>query len=353
MTFSARRFGLTIVLACLALAGLVGAASLVNINTADLSLLQTLNGIGPSLAERIIAYRTAHGPFATIEDIMQVSGIKEAVFAKIKDSITVTGGEAAGPEDVSVVTASPAERSTKSKEETLGIDLGLNQSVAVGVPFELGLLGTNTSSGHFTWSFGDGTAARGTVATHVYYVPGRYNVVVTGRRAGGPLLVARAQITVFNPELRVSSVALGTLIQNHGGTELNLGGWQIWSHDSHFVLPENTIIDPGASLVIPALAWAGAPSDGGLALLNPSGTLVAQAGSLLATKADERAWQELKTKLEVAQARLASLRQASLAGPIVANTSSSPVGVVAGTSTVIELKPATTWWGNLVNKIWP
>ena len=60
-----------------------------NINTADESELTTLKGIGASRAADIVAYRKEHGPFETIEDIMQVSGIKSSVFGRIQDSITV------------------------------------------------------------------------------------------------------------------------------------------------------------------------------------------------------------------------------------------------------------------------
>ena len=62
---------------------------LVNINTADAETLCTLNGIGPSTAAKIIDYRQSHGTFKRIEDIMQISGIKEKLFAKIRDHITV------------------------------------------------------------------------------------------------------------------------------------------------------------------------------------------------------------------------------------------------------------------------
>ena len=61
----------------------------VNINTADANELTTLTGIGLSRAEDIIRYREKHGRFQTIEDIMQVSGIKESVFEKIADQIAV------------------------------------------------------------------------------------------------------------------------------------------------------------------------------------------------------------------------------------------------------------------------
>lgn len=61
----------------------------VNLNTATLEELMTLTGIGRSRAEDIIRYREKNGAFARIEDIMKVSGIKEASFEKIRDQITV------------------------------------------------------------------------------------------------------------------------------------------------------------------------------------------------------------------------------------------------------------------------
>ncbi len=61
----------------------------VNLNTAAKEELMTLRGIGESRAEDIISYRDSHGGFKKIEDIMKVSGIKDAAFQKIKDDITV------------------------------------------------------------------------------------------------------------------------------------------------------------------------------------------------------------------------------------------------------------------------
>jgi competence protein ComEA len=61
----------------------------ININTAAKEILITLPGIGEAKADSIIAYRTEHGGFSTIEEIMEIPGIKEAVFSKIKELITV------------------------------------------------------------------------------------------------------------------------------------------------------------------------------------------------------------------------------------------------------------------------
>ena len=64
-------------------------SSMVNLNTATKEELMSLRGIGESRAEDIIRYREKYGGFQSIEDIMNVSGIKDAAFEKIKDSITV------------------------------------------------------------------------------------------------------------------------------------------------------------------------------------------------------------------------------------------------------------------------
>ena len=65
------------------------AAVTININTATSEELESLKGIGKARALIIVKYREEHGNFASIEDINNVPGIGEAVFADIKDQITV------------------------------------------------------------------------------------------------------------------------------------------------------------------------------------------------------------------------------------------------------------------------
>ncbi|MDO4314781.1 MAG: helix-hairpin-helix domain-containing protein [Oscillospiraceae bacterium] len=64
-----------------------------DLNTAAAEELETLPGIGEELARRIVEYRTEHGPFQTVEDIMLVSGIGEGKFAALEGRITVDGKE--------------------------------------------------------------------------------------------------------------------------------------------------------------------------------------------------------------------------------------------------------------------
>lgn len=64
-------------------------SKIVNINTASIQELTVLKGIGESKAKAIVNYRDKNGKFKTIKDIMNVSGISETLFSKIKDYITV------------------------------------------------------------------------------------------------------------------------------------------------------------------------------------------------------------------------------------------------------------------------
>lgn len=61
----------------------------ININTASAEELETLPGIGPTTAQKIVEYRLQYGPFRTIQDIQNVPGIGPTTFAKIQDYITV------------------------------------------------------------------------------------------------------------------------------------------------------------------------------------------------------------------------------------------------------------------------
>ena len=59
------------------------------LNRASTKELETLDGIGPVLAARIVAYRSQNGPFLNVEDLLKVSGIGSAKFAQFKDKLRV------------------------------------------------------------------------------------------------------------------------------------------------------------------------------------------------------------------------------------------------------------------------
>lgn len=70
-------------------AGGSGAAGLVNLNTADAAALETLPGVGPALATRILAWRDENGPFRAVDELLAVAGIGEKTLAGFRDLVTV------------------------------------------------------------------------------------------------------------------------------------------------------------------------------------------------------------------------------------------------------------------------
>lgn len=63
--------------------------TLIDLNTADEKTLDTLSGVGPTIAAAIVEYRTSNGPFKRIEDVQNVSGIGPSLYTKIKDHVMV------------------------------------------------------------------------------------------------------------------------------------------------------------------------------------------------------------------------------------------------------------------------
>jgi competence protein ComEA len=74
------------------------ASAPINLNTATVAQLETLPGIGKATAERILEYRQKNGSFKKVEDLMNVRGVGEKSFLKLKPLVTVTAtkGESAG-----------------------------------------------------------------------------------------------------------------------------------------------------------------------------------------------------------------------------------------------------------------
>ncbi|MBC7656985.1 MAG: ComEA family DNA-binding protein [Frankiaceae bacterium] len=85
----------TIVLSALLATSALAGGERVNINTADAATLdRVLNGIGPSKAEAIVAYRKANGPFRSIDQLASVKGIGLSTIEKNRDRIVIAGGAA-------------------------------------------------------------------------------------------------------------------------------------------------------------------------------------------------------------------------------------------------------------------
>ena len=69
--------------------GTSGPGALVNLNTADLATLETLPGVGPVLAQRILDWRAEHDRFTTVDELGEVSGVGEKTFAQLAPKVTV------------------------------------------------------------------------------------------------------------------------------------------------------------------------------------------------------------------------------------------------------------------------
>jgi competence protein ComEA len=67
----------------------VQAGAKVNINTASAEELETLPGVGPAMAQKILEYRKANGPFKRVEELLNIKGIGEKSFQRMKDKVTV------------------------------------------------------------------------------------------------------------------------------------------------------------------------------------------------------------------------------------------------------------------------
>lgn len=70
-------------------AGVPGVAQKININTADEAALETLAGVGPALAQRIIDWREANGTFGSVDDLLNVTGIGDKTLDGFRDNVTV------------------------------------------------------------------------------------------------------------------------------------------------------------------------------------------------------------------------------------------------------------------------
>ncbi|WP_435104744.1 ComEA family DNA-binding protein [Arhodomonas sp. AD133] len=83
-----KRFHAAVIAACLAFAPMAFAAA-VNVNKADATALEQLDGIGPVKAEAIVKYRKANGPFSQLADLTKVDGIGETTVESLRDDITL------------------------------------------------------------------------------------------------------------------------------------------------------------------------------------------------------------------------------------------------------------------------
>ena len=276
-----------VVLLCAAPAALiVHAADLININTADSSSLQTLNGIGPSKAQAIIDYRVQYGAFANIEDIMNVSGIGTATYNNIKDFITVGGTAvqtqtAAATSSTETQTQSPWQQNARGNEPppiTVRVNADTLVTAGGGSFFEAAAYGTQglpLPGTRFIWNFGDGTTAEGARVFHSYAYPGRYAVSVTAAYNYSSTM-ERVEVVAAAAQVSLRAEGDGSLlIRNLSKNDLDVGLWSLVD-GARYVIPEHTLILPGEGVRF-APSVTGLPGTAVATLRYPNDMLAAPA----------------------------------------------------------------------------
>jgi len=260
------------------------ADSKVNINTANATELDTIPEVGPSTAAKIIAYREANGLFVTIEDIMKVSGIKQATFDKMKDFITVennSGGGGAGTTTATTtidtnIGASTAT-STNSNNETviysvhyISEDLSeyteptafeisagrerlsyINSPVSFVAKYKVSKDLQNTKC-NYVWNFGDGMSQAGEKVEHIYKYTGNYNVILNGVCSNWRA-VSRTVVKIVEAKLSMNKKEDGAIeLSNQGNYEINLFNWKVSAGNLNYSFPMDTIISAGKAVTFPA-----------------------------------------------------------------------------------------------------
>ena len=228
------------------------AAELVNINTANLTELETLPGVGPSIAQSIIDNR----PYAAIEEVSRASGIGEpgsSSYEKIKDLITVGGVVT----QTQTVATSIMQTQTQSQNQAAGvgppaitvlITTDSRPMAGGGSYFIATAYGTEDSplpSARYLWNFGDGSVAEGSRVFHTFSYPGRYAVSVTAayNYSTG---IDRVAVEAVGAVVSLEAPGDGSLlIRNKSSKEVSIGLWSLVDGGKSYVIPEGTIILAG------------------------------------------------------------------------------------------------------------
>lgn len=259
-------------------------AALININTADATLLDTLPGIGPSKAAAIITYRNEHGPFVKIEDIQNVSGIGPSTYADIKSLITV--GETALPESSSpVATTTTITNSGGAPPEyipipTLRIITSGDRTVSSGADTAFTAVvydsrGNKRDDALILWSFGDGMQRTGASVYHSYYHSGEYIVVVHVSTPDDGVALVESIVTVKDASVKIVSIsARGISLANNSSRELDLSLWRLSAGGKEFKIPVGTQILASRTILFPSQIIQ-LPIAGSASLLYPSGEVAA------------------------------------------------------------------------------
>ena len=260
------------------------ASSLININSADHATLTTLNGIVDAKATAIIEYRESHGPFATIEDIMNVSGIGTVTFNNIKNFITVNEPTSHTPPETQTSEDNQASEVSPSggggfvvDSKNISLDVGGKRTAFVGADsvFEAdvtGLVGEPLDTARVVWTFGNGDRREGQKVLYHFAYPGTY-VVVADASSGKYSASDRFIVKVVPAQLHISDVTTEyVILANEGDIEIDIGGWILFSDGGTFIFPQKTIILANEEVFVANARTGLAPSSPhAVSLLYPNG----------------------------------------------------------------------------------
>jgi len=281
----------------------VQATTLININTADLTALESLPHIGQTLAQRIIDYRTQNGPFTSIQGLQKVSGIGSGSnYADI--ALLITVGDADVPDSGTDQTASSTPTSTPSDSTststvqdaiahsssvgpaeylpipTLRIITGGARTISAGADTAFTATvydskGNKRDDAFVTWSFGDGMKRTGASVFHAYYDPGEYIVVVHATTSDGGDMLVENIVTVKDASIKIASVsARGIALTNNSSRTLDLSLWRLSAGGKEFKIPTDTQILSGRTILFPSQIIQ-LPISNTASLLYPSGEVAA------------------------------------------------------------------------------
>lgn len=143
------------------------------------------------------------------------------------------------------------------KLKKINIGAGRNRLGSVRVPLAFSAIADSAGDlemAKVTWSFGDGLSAFGKDVYHSYQFPGKYNVVLNIVWLDGRQAVARTEVEITEPNIKLVEVNLTSgyiALKNNNSREENKNGWILQSPSSAYTFPLDTIIRGGETLKIP------------------------------------------------------------------------------------------------------